>query len=773
MAISLRSYSEHDQQIWDEELADFVPERVFDAHVHLLHRDHLSTSTPGSFQDWGTTDLATLKAWAERLYPGRETHFLVLGTPSPGIDVDAHNRWAIGQVQQDALSRMNRLVTPQCDVETIRRDIQEHGFVGLKPYRLFSITGEFAQCRIHEFLTHEQMELADELGLWVTMHLSRYHGCADEQNLNDLEEFTLRRYPRIKWILAHCARSFTYWPIRQAIERLRDLPNLWYDLSAVTDVRPFITLFSKENVRRIFYGSDGVDATYFHGQYCAFGRAWQGVDADKSDLRFPHCDGRPILAIYEQLLSMKHAAEIVGLSHSEIEDIFWRNAWREILGESSSHGVEKSQQLYRRAEEVIPGATQLISRRANQFAEGVSPSYAKRARGARFEDVDGNHYIDWASGIRSIILGWCDPVIDAAVKRQIDRGTMYTVNHELEIELADELIASVPCAEMVRYAKGGGEACAMAVRIARGVTGREKILFCGYHGWHDWYLSANHLVESSLNEHLFPGIEPIGVPRCLAGTALPFPYADSDALGELLDKHRGEVAAVIMEPYRSALPPPGYLESVRRLTQEHETLLIFDEVSTGMRLAVGGAQEALEVTPDLAVFAKSLSNGYPMAAVVGSREAMEPASRMFVSSTYWSDTLGIQAALTTMRELRRRDVPSHLKRVGEELQRRVNEIATETGAPVVCGGVSVTPPLTFTVGEPGLPTLYIQEMARRGCHGYPGFVPNAAHGRNEIEETLSAIRETFKILAHAVEKKCVGDLLECAPRRSIFRRLVD
>jgi glutamate-1-semialdehyde 2,1-aminomutase len=323
MPLSVADYSPHDLQIWDEELHDFVPDRVFDAHIHLFHPGHLHANATNA---WGYTDLATLRQWAERLYPGRETHFLVLGTPIAGIDVSAHNQWAIAQVGQDQQSRMNRLVTPACRLEDIERDVRDHGFIGLKPYRIFSVTGDIAQCRIHEFLPHAQLELANDLGLWVTMHLSRFHGCADEHNLADLAEYTGRRYPNVKWILAHCARSFTYWPIRQAIDRLRDMPNIWYDVSAVTDVRPMITLFTRENRKRIFYGSDGVDATYFHGQYAALGRAWQYVDADRLKLQFPHCDGRPILAIYEQLLSMKHACEIAGWSADDIEDLFWRNA---------------------------------------------------------------------------------------------------------------------------------------------------------------------------------------------------------------------------------------------------------------------------------------------------------------------------------------------------------------------------------------------------------------------------------------------------------------
>src|SRR5215471_15091594 len=234
--------------------------------------------------------------------------------------------------------------------------------------------------------------------------------------------------------------------------------------------------------------------------------------------------------------------------------------------------VRRSLELYRRALELIPGGTQLISRRPTRYANGVSPIYAARARGARFWDVDGNEYIDWVSGIGAVILGYCDPVVDESVREQMASGTMYSINHELEVELAEELVRTIPCAEMVRYAKCGGEACAMAVRIARGVTGRDLVLFCGYHGWHDWYLAANLAAEANLNTHLFPDIEPIGVPRALAGTVRPFPYGDLSALGQLLDDHKGQVAAVIMEPLRSDVPPPGYLEGVLKLCHQYDVV---------------------------------------------------------------------------------------------------------------------------------------------------------------------------------------------------------
>ena len=438
--------------------------------------------------------------------------------------------------------------------------------------------------------------------------------------------------------------------------------------------------------------------------------------------------------------------------------------------------VPKSMALYKRALELIPGGTQLISRRPNRVAYGVSPVYAHSAKGARFTDVDGFEYIDWISGIGSIILGYADPVVDEAVRKQMEKGTVYSVNHELEVELAEELCREIPCAEMVRYAKCGGEACAIAVRIARGTTGRDKILFCGYHGWHDWYLAANLAEEASLNSHLFPGIEATGVPQGLAGTALPFAFGDLNSLGELLDQHKGEVAAVIMEPLRSEIPPQGYLEGVAKLTREHGAIFIFDEVSAGLRFSTGGVQKYLGVTPDMAVFAKSISNGYPMAAVVGSRAVMEPASRMFISSTYWSDTIGLRAALTTMQEVRTRKVPDQLWKFGAELKRQLDEAAREVGLDAHCTGIDVHPHLHIATADPkqksAVNTLYIQEMAKRGCHGYASFYLNAAQGDAELRQTVDAARESFTIIRDAMACGTVEQRLECLVQQDAFRRLV-
>ena len=439
-------------------------------------------------------------------------------------------------------------------------------------------------------------------------------------------------------------------------------------------------------------------------------------------------------------------------------------------------GVPESLELFRRAEELIPGGTQLISRRPSQFAYGISPIYAARAKGSRLIDVDGNEYIDWGSGITAVILGYADEVVDEAVREQIGGGLNYPINHPLEIELAELLVETIPCAEMVRYAKCGGEACAIAVRIARGTTGRDKILFSGYHGWHDWYLAANLAEQSTLNQHLFPGIEPTGVPRALEGTSFPFPYGDLNALAELLDRHSGEVAAVILEPLRTAMPPAGYLEGVVQLAHDHGAVAIFDEVSTGFRFSPGGVQPVVGVTPDMAVFAKSISNGYPMGAVVGRREVMEPAARMFISSTYWSDPIGLRAAVTTLKELKRRNVTEQLTATGSTLKQRLNLVAEETGAAIRCTGLDVSPKLEFDIPADvdlrEVTTLYIQEMARRGCHGYAGFYTNAAQTEADIDQTVDAAGETFEIIRQGLETGRIGDLLDCEVRRDSFRRLV-
>ena len=439
------------------------------------------------------------------------------------------------------------------------------------------------------------------------------------------------------------------------------------------------------------------------------------------------------------------------------------------------HSVSHSLAIHQRAKALIPGTTQLISRRPTRAALGVSPIYAERAKGCRIWDVDGNEYIDWTSAVGPVILGYADDVVDDAVRAQIERGSIYSIVQESAVELAEELVRIVPSAEMVRYCKGGGEACTIAVRIARGVTGRDKVLFCGYHGWHDWYQAANIGAER-LADHLFNGIEPIGVPRALEGTAMPFGYGDLEALEHLLIEHQGDVACVIMEPMRSVEPPAGYLAGVRELASRYGVILIFDEVSSGFRIALGGAQEYAGVTPDLSVFAKAISNGYPMGVVVGQREFMEPAEQMFISSAYWDDNIGVAASLVTLRELAKRNAVAHFNCIGEIFMEQVDAAADAAGLDAHCEGVAAHPSIRFNIADPAnaakANTLFIQENARRGVILANGFMFNCAHGEAEVEQTAAAVRESFAIIAEGLERGTLDQLLECPIQQDLFRRMV-
>jgi len=318
-------------------------------------------------------------------------------------------------------------------------------------------------------------------------------------------------------------------------------------------------------------------------------------------------------------------------------------------------------ELYKQARRRIPGGTQLLSKRPEMFLPEQWPAYYSRASGAEIWDMDGRRFVDMTiGGIGACVLGYADPNVDDAVREAIGRGVATSLNCPEEPALADLLCELHPWADMVRYLRCGGEAMAAGVRIARARTRKDKIVFCGYHGWHDWYLSANLAHGSQLDGHLLPGLDPAGVPRALAGTAIPFTYNDLAGLEKALAAAGDGLAAIVMEPIRAIEPAPGFLERVRDEAHRRQALLVFDEVSAGFRLNTGGAHLTLGVDPDIAVFAKAIGNGYPMAAVIGTGDAMQAAQGTFVSSTNWTERTGPAAALATLAKHRRLDVGPRL-----------------------------------------------------------------------------------------------------------------
>jgi glutamate-1-semialdehyde aminotransferase len=411
-----------------------------------------------------------------------------------------------------------------------------------------------------------------------------------------------------------------------------------------------------------------------------------------------------------------------------------------------------SQDLYKKAKKIIPGGTQLLSKRPEMFLPDLWPAYYDRAEGCKVWDLDGNEYIDMSyMGIGACILGYADEDINAAVKKAINKGNMSTLNCPEEVELAELLCELHPWAEMARYARTGGEAMSIAVRIARAKTGKDLVLFCGYHGWQDWYLSANLADDEALDGHLLPGLEPKGVPRGLKGTAIPFNYNDRDDFLKLINKYKDDIGLVVMEPIRNYYPKEEFLKTIREITKKLGIVLIFDEVTSGWRLNIGGAHLNFGVAPDVAVFAKAISNGYPMAAIIGKLEVMEVAQNSFISSTYWTERIGLVAALSTIEKLKKYNIPEHLINIGKEVQEGWKKLSGKHGLNITVSGINPLGHFSFNYENPlVLKTLFTQLMLERGFLATNSFYASYSHKKEHVEKYLEAVNEAFNFISKAI-----------------------
>jgi glutamate-1-semialdehyde 2,1-aminomutase len=432
------------------------------------------------------------------------------------------------------------------------------------------------------------------------------------------------------------------------------------------------------------------------------------------------------------------------------------------------------QQLYRRARQRIPGGTQLLSKRPEMFLPEQWPAYYSKARGAEVWDLDGRRYLDMSiGGIGACVLGYADPDVDDAVRDAISKGSACTLNCPEEPALADLLCDLHPWADMVRFLRCGGEAMSAAVRIARARTRKDKIVFCGYHGWHDWYLAANLAQGDQLSGHLLPGLDPAGVPRALTGTAIPFPYNDAPGFEKALAAAGDDLAAIVMEPIRSADPMPGFLARVREEAHRRKALFIFDEVSAGFRLNTGGAHMVLGVAPDIAVFAKAIGNGNPMAAIIGTGDAMQAAQETFISSTNWTERTGPAAALATLAKHKRLDVGPQLVKTGEAVRDVWRRAANANGVAItVGGGLAPLARFSFDVPDPApVRTLFSQLMLDRGFLAGTAFYAMYAHLPEHVEQYAAAVTESFRELRTALDTDTVTDQLRGPVAHSGFQRL--
>lgn len=433
----------------------------------------------------------------------------------------------------------------------------------------------------------------------------------------------------------------------------------------------------------------------------------------------------------------------------------------------------KSQDLYKKAKTMIPGGTQLLSKRPEMFLPDLWPAYYSKAKGCEVWDLDGNKYTDMSyMGIGACILGYADDDVNEAVKDAVDRGSMCTLNAPEEVELAELLLGLHPWAGMVRYSRTGGEAMAIAVRIARTASKKDTVLFCGYHGWSDWYLAANLADDSSLDGHLLPGLNPAGVPRALKGTAIPFNYNDTKGFNDLVEKNKENIGVIVLEAVRNEEPGKEFIDAIKLASKKYGIVLVLDEITSGWRLNLGGAHLIYGIDPDIAVFGKGMSNGFPMGAVIGRSSVMEKAQDTFISSTYWTERIGPAAAIATIKKMKKIDLHAHLAAVGKKAKNIWEAAGKSNGLNIEVGGMDQLGHFSFKTSEPlVLKTLFTQFMLEKGFLATTACYASYAHKDNNLEAYSKAANEVFKAISDAVKQGNPEIKLKGPVCQSGFKRL--
>jgi glutamate-1-semialdehyde 2,1-aminomutase len=431
------------------------------------------------------------------------------------------------------------------------------------------------------------------------------------------------------------------------------------------------------------------------------------------------------------------------------------------------------QKLYKRAKRVIPGGNMLLSKRPEMFLPEKWPSYFSKSKGCKVWDLDGNEFIDMSiMGIGTNTLGYGHPEIDEAVIKTVKDGNMATFNCPEEVYLAEKLVELHPWSDMVRFARAGGEINSIAVRIARASTGRDKIAICGYHGWHDWYLSTNLNSDKNLDGHLLPGLQPNGVPRGLTGTTLPFNYNDIEQLEQLIKKNNGEIAAIKMEVSRNEGPKDNYLQKVRDLATENNIILIFDECTSGFRETFGGLHKKYGVEPDLAIFAKALGNGYAISACIGRQKFMQAAQQTFISSTFWTERIGPTAALKTLEVMEREKSWKTITKIGNNISSQWKTLADKHELDISTWGLPALSSYTFNSPNAlSYKTLITQEMLKKGYLAANSVYACTEHTQELVDGYFAELDPIFAIIKECEEGLDVNTLLKGPLCHSGFKRL--
>ncbi|KAA2243537.1 aminotransferase class III-fold pyridoxal phosphate-dependent enzyme [Chitinophaga agrisoli] len=422
--------------------------------------------------------------------------------------------------------------------------------------------------------------------------------------------------------------------------------------------------------------------------------------------------------------------------------------------------ITASDKLYARAVNIMTPVTQTLAKGPGQYVTGVAPKYLKRGKDAHVWDVDGNEYIDYNMGIGPLSLGYCYPRVDAAIAAQLKDGITFSMMHELEVTLAELVHRVIPNAEALRISKTGADVTSAAIRVARAFTGRKKVLCCGYHGWHDWYISV-----TSRNS---------GIPEEIAALTSTIDYNDIESVKQALDE---DTACVILEPFVFAEPKDNFLQQLKEVCEANGTLLIFDEMWTGFRIAVGGAQEYFNVKADLACYSKAFANGMPISLLTGRKEIMQLFNEeVFFFTTFGGEALSLAAAVATINEMIEKNVPAVLAQKGKLLKDGYNQLAAEIGVAecTSCTGYDCRSMVTFNA--PGQDTLLLksfvqQELFKRGILWSGFHNMSFTHTSEDIEHTLAAYKDVLPLLKQAIADNNVGDLLKGKPVEAVFRKV--
>jgi glutamate-1-semialdehyde 2,1-aminomutase len=426
-----------------------------------------------------------------------------------------------------------------------------------------------------------------------------------------------------------------------------------------------------------------------------------------------------------------------------------------------SDRYHKSEQLLERALKTIPLGTQTFSKSKTQYPFGVSPYFIERGQGSHVWDVDGNEYIDLINSLAAVTLGYNDPDVTAAVQEQLQQGIIFSLPHPIEMLVTEKLVEVIPCAEMVRFGKNGSDATSGAIRVARAYTGRDHVAICGYHGWHDWYIGST--------------ARDLGVPTATKALTHKFAYNDIESLHQLFREYPDQIAAVILEPMNVFAPVDDFLGKVKELTDQHGTVLVFDETITGFRYAIGGAQEYFGVTPDLATFGKGLANGYPVSALTGKAEIMRVVEDIFFSFTFGGETLSLAAALATINKLQREPVIQTMTAKGEAIISGVQAIIDRHNVGHIFS-LSGHPTWSFVLIKDVAPysqwqikTLFLQEMFARGILTFGTHNLSYAHSEDDLSRLFTVYDEVFSLIAEVVDKQELESYLRCQPLEPLFK----